>query len=171
MIAIDICNTIADVNGMLRDRFGLGLAGYPHPFPDGFWASPEGMRVFQDAKPMGDAAQVITGLAKSLGGIVYVTARPAEAELVTRGWLKKHGFPRGKVIFAPKSQKAVIYRALEPCLIAEDDPEVIVGLDGCGAAIFVPRWPYNKHLRLDRVVFVDRWDTNSGEMGGAGLWV
>lgn len=156
MIAVDICNTLADINSAVRRMVGP-FKHYPAPIPTRFWTSPEGLRVFRDARPLHDAAKVISGLAARLGGVTYVTSRPREAELITRRWLKRNGFPNGKVIFCERHEKPTVYASLSPFLIAEDDPEVVAALAGLGIPVLVPQWDYNRGLRDAWVVPVERW--------------
>lgn len=157
MIAVDICNTLADINSAVRRIVGP-FKHYPAPIPAGFWTSPEGLRVFRDAQPMGDAARVLNGLARQLGGVTYVTSRPKKAEFITRRWLKENVFPRGKIIFCERQEKAAVYASLNPRLIAEDDPEVVTALAGLGIPVLVPQWDYNRGLRDAGIVPVERWE-------------
>lgn len=162
MIAVDICNSVADVNSAIVQHFKPLSEQYPLPIPDGFWKSKEGIKIFKKALPLKNAAEVISGVFNLLGGVVYVTSRPEEAEFVTYQWLKKYGFPKGRVIFCERKEKPGIYAALQPCVITEDDPEVIAELQETlpNVPVLVYQWPYNRHLRGSNIVPVRQWDAN-----------
>lgn len=167
MIAVDICNTLADINSAVSRMVGP-FKSYPAPIPAEFWPSPAGLRVFRDAKPLGDAARVFYGLAGRLGGITYVTSRPKEAEFVTRWWLAENVFPKGKIIFCDRREKPDVYASLDPFLIAEDDPEVVSALAGLGIPVLVPQWDYNRGLRDAWVVPVE-WGEAESSAGATGF--
>lgn len=167
MIAFDICNTIASVNPLVIERFGDGNGKHRiFPIPEGFWTSPEGLGFFRDAEPLDHAAQATSKLAAMYGGIVYVTSRPKEAELVTRGWLNKHGFPKGEVIFCSREEKIKVHLEKKPSLIAEDDPVVIKSLKHLGVPVLVFQWDYNENLQGDRIIPVRKSWKNIGSLGG-----
>jgi len=170
LIAIDICNTIADVNSAIANRFSLSFEKYPLPVPDEFWMSEKGTDVFKKVLPIEGAAEVVSDVSELLGGVVYVTTRPKKIEFVTRQWLKKHGFPKGSVIFCSRKEKPLIYSILQPSIIAEDDPEVIVELQKLDVSpVLVYQWPYNRHLRGSNIVPVGQWDTNQER--GVSCWL
>jgi uncharacterized HAD superfamily protein len=161
VIAVDICNTLADVNSVIVEHFKPISEQYPLPIPDGFWKTKEGIKIFKNALPLKNAAEVISGVSNLLGGVIYVTSRPAEVEFITYQWLKKHGFPKGRVIFCDRKEKLSVYSALQPCIIAEDDPEVINELEKLDVSpVLVYQWPYNRHLRGNNIIPIEQWDTS-----------
>lgn len=156
MIAVDICNTLADVNRVLAEDFSVSLQQYPASIPNGFWLSPEGMRVFQAAPPIAGAVEAVSALAGAHGGVVYITSRPVEAEFVTLRWLRMHGFPKGKVVFCGgAAEKVAAYIGFSPSLVAEDDPGVAAAVGSVGIPVVALEWPYNGYLsRCGGAVFV-----------------
>ncbi|MCR4441935.1 MAG: hypothetical protein NUV48_07240 [Peptococcaceae bacterium] len=164
MICFDICNTVANVNPLVKARFG-GDRYRILPIPEDFWTSAEGLSIFRDAEPLDHAAQTVNRLAAVYGGVTYVTSRPKRSELVTRSWLKCHGFPKGEVIFCSREEKIRVLQEKKPSLIAEDDPVVVKGLKSLGVPILVYQWEYNEGIRGDRIIPVRNWK-NFGSLGG-----
>ena len=155
MIVVDICNTVCDVNGYLKNYAGIALDVYPAPIPREFFRSPEGLRCFALARPFPGAAETVRGLAEKLGGLVYVTCRPREAEFVTRRWLKFHGFPDAPVVFCRDAREKVAAAvSLGAALALEDDPEAPKLYVRAGIAVLLPDWPYNRHLEIPNVARV-----------------
>jgi len=157
MIAVDICNTLADVNGQLKRRIpGYCSGRYPYPLPEGYFKSPAGLNIFRSAEPLPGSVDFLNGLAELFGEVVYVTARPPEAEGVTRRWLGEHGYPEGEIVFCQRHEKAGFYATLGPDAVLEDDPEVLEQLKEFNVLVFAPQWPYNGHIRGGRIMPV-RW--------------
>lgn len=155
MLAVDICNTLADVDGQLRRRIkGYSNAVYPFPLPEWFFRSSGGMRVFKDAAPLPGSVEFVSALAELYGDVFYVTSRPPEAEGVTRRWLARHGYPDGELVFCPWQEKPAVYASLAPGAVVEDDPRVLARLAAelPGVTVFAPQWPYNRHVRGGRIV-------------------
>lgn len=152
-IAVDICNTLADINGQLVKKIpGYCNSTYPFPIPDGYFTSPDGLRVFSDAEPFLGTEKLLSSLAELFGGLVYVTTRPPEAEFVTRRWLAKHGYPESKIVFCKWEEKTAVYSSLAPHLIIEDDPRVLETVKALNTLVMVPQWPYNSHIKGRRIV-------------------
>jgi len=153
LIATDICNSLADIDGQLRRKIpGYCNKQYPFPIQKGYFMSLEGLRCFRDAKPFPGSARLLNSLAELFGGIVYVTTRPSEAEVITRKWLAKHGYPEGEIIFCKWHEKAEIYSSLKPHLIIEDDPRVLKEVVKLDFLVVVPQWPYNSHIKDDKII-------------------
>ncbi|NSW83932.1 MAG: hypothetical protein HPY90_11805 [Syntrophothermus sp.] len=155
MIVSDIDNMLANTNSLLEKKYRS--YSYPYPVPPGYFTTADGLKLLADAPPMPNAADVVSQLARDLGGITYVTTRPRIAEVLTYRWLKTHGFPKGRVIFCAREEKAGVVKNLAPALVAEDDPWIIPLLLRLGVPVLVHQWPYNKHLTGDRLIKFKRW--------------
>ena len=117
-IACDICNTLADVNGELEKRGFVREEGTY--FIEGLGADyfTNNLDVFENATPFEGAAERLRAFVKNGFEIVYLTARPKKAKKVTREWLKKNGFPKGKIVFS--NNKPEDFKRLH-CTYAIDD--------------------------------------------------
>jgi len=71
LLICDVCNTLADVNGVLARLLGVRPDAYPAPVPEGFFESPEGLRCFRSARPLPGAAALVRRLSSRLGGLAY----------------------------------------------------------------------------------------------------
>lgn len=163
MLAVDICNSLADINGQLEKKIpGYCNITYPFPIPDSYFTSPVGMRIFRDAEPFPKTARLLNSLAELFGGIVYVTTRPPEAEFVTMRWLTKNAFPKGEIMFCKWEEKTAVYDSLDPYFIIEDDPRVLETAKELNVPILVPQWPYNCHVKGNRIILAN-WTTNRKE--------
>lgn len=161
LVAVDICNTIANVNLELLRYFRLDLEKYPHPaVPPEFFESGRGQEVFFKADPFPGAQETLFELHKRGCRIEYVTSRPQSAKFVTKRWLTIHGFPSGRIIFAggPKEKADLVHRR-RYVLFFEDDPRVINELLAlrCGVDILVKDWQYNRSLKQEQLVRFRRW--------------
>lgn len=166
MIVCDICNTLADINGYLTRYAGISLETYPAPIPKDFFRSGEGLRCFLEARPFPGAAEAVRGLADRLGGLVYLTCRPREAEFVTKRWLELHGFPFAPVFFCQGPEdKLRAAKAVGASLALEDDPEAAKLYAQAGIAVLLPDWPYNRHVKGDAIARV-KGVTDIGGYGG-----
>ncbi|RPF49486.1 deoxypyrimidine-specific 5' nucleotidase type C protein (NT5C) [Thermodesulfitimonas autotrophica] len=155
MIVVDICNTICDVNGYLKNYADITLDVYPAPIPEKFFRSGEGLRCFLEARPFPGAAHCLRSLADKLGGLVYVTCRPREAEFVTKRWLELHGFPFAPVFFCQGPEdKLRAAKAVGASLALEDDPEAAKLYVQAGIPVLLVDWPYNRHLEIPDVARV-----------------
>lgn len=163
MLAVDICNSLADIDSQLKLR-GITQNAYPAPLPECYFTSPDGMRVFRDAEPIEHMVDTVKCLALLLGGVTYVTSRPIVASFVTRRWLKRYGFPAGDVMFCQWHEKASIYMALKAKVIIEDDPRVLEAIKDPGALVLVPQWPYNQHLFSENLIQVKNWGKAAKEV-------
>lgn len=147
-IGIDICNTIADVNECIRQALNLpdacfkeyGLSRYGI---DGEWFAKH-LEVFAEAEPIPGAAQALDILASGGAEIYYLTARPEKARVITAEWLKRWGFPDGRLIMTQEKDKAA--RELSLDLVVEDAPPEIAKLKKVRVNIVVYRQPYNDGL-------------------------
>ena len=143
LVGFDLCNTLADVNGELVSRLGPRPASvYFHPAlaekPTYFR---DQLDIFRDAKPLEGARQFVWQMVREGNGIVYISARPAEALAITREWLVIHGFPSGEVLFT--KDKVSIIQSLGVRLMVEDAPFELDRLQCAGVPFLVPAWDYN----------------------------
>lgn len=143
VIAVDICNTLADVVKEIDARLGRNPnpAKYFHP---GLWDKPsyfeENLDVFLDAEPIGDSVKKLNELS-IYNEIVYITARPKISEFVTRLWLKRHGYPKGKIYFT--INKVDIASKLGVDIAIDDAPFEIERYIKAGIKVYVKKQPYN----------------------------
>lgn len=153
MVISDICNTLADINSSLRRVFGVSLDAYPAPVSRDFWESETGLTVLYKATAISGAAECLRGLARKLGGPVYITCRPQKAELITRRWLTQHGFPEAPIYFCRDAhEKAAVAARLNASIALEDDPRVVRLYVKSGITVLVPDWPYNRSLDVPNAV-------------------
>lgn len=145
-IAIDLCNTIADVIGELEVRLGHnpnpnqyfhpGLIDKPNYFEDN-------LDIFLVAKPIGNSAEILRELSIN-NNIVYITARPKIAEFVTRVWLKRNNYPLSKIYFT--NNKVDIAAKLGVDLAIDDAPFEIERYINAGIEVLTKEQTYNTRL-------------------------
>lgn len=143
IIAIDICNTIANISEELNIRLGRnpdpnvyfhpGLVDKPNFFEDN-------LDIFLNAKPIGNSVEVLKQLSIH-NHIMYITARPKIAEFVTRVWLKKNGYPLSKIYFT--NDKVEIASNLGITLAIDDAPFEIERYINAGFKVLVKKQSYN----------------------------
>ncbi len=153
LIGFDICNTLAILRNEVSKHFGIPLEALDtiydyrnHGIPDGFWESPDGIKLFAKCRFFEGAPAMLHKVARDFK-IVYVTARPEETRLTTKLWLAKHGFPGAPVIFANDKVKAV--KELGIALMVEDAPYQIETLSGV-LPVIAKDYSYNRHLKVPR---------------------
>ncbi len=143
VLAVDICNTIADINSLIVERFG------PNPDPSSYFHPAlkekpnyfeDNLGLFLEAKPIKGSVVALSHLAKH-NTLVYLTARPKIADFVTRLWLKQHGYPPGDVIFT--DNKAEVARRLGVVLAFDDAPFEIERYVNSGIEVLVKKQDYN----------------------------
>lgn len=142
-IAVDICNTIADLSVVLKKVLSdLDMSKYPHPeltedfFKNNLW-------IFMNAEPIRPARVILKDIYKE-HQIVYITSRPEEAEHVTHEWLRKNGYPEGPVFFT--RDKVSLAKQLGIRLALEDSPEEIRSYREGGVKVLVKAQPYNQEF-------------------------
>lgn len=142
LLAVDICNTLCDVNSILQKQLGPNPASFsiPHPqitlefFRNNLW-------IFKVAEPLPGAVEGLRYIAKHCN-IVYLSARPEWSRQITLDWLKKWGFPDSRLILTQdKLAKAV---ALGVCAAIDDAPHEIKSLHRY-CPVYVPAQPYNRN--------------------------
>lgn len=171
-IGVDIDNTIANLNAELLRRYSISLNVYPSPeLPEGFFATPQGMEVLEQAEALPGAVEALRALSQWGHEIFYITSRPPLTMTLTRKWLESRNFPRGAINFVPRGRKAFYAQACNIDLFFEDDPREVAELAGVVPWVCVPAWPYNARVggpgvhrfpswqvlwdRLPRSVFAD----------------
>ena len=156
VIAIDICNTIADVNLVLKQKHKIKIDRYPAKLPIEInWNE-----IFITAPPLYGAVDMVQQIIQFMP-IVYITNRPEESRLVTLRWLKMHGFPEAQVVFAKDVNKKVHHaKKLNVIQAYEDDPRAIIAYEKAGIVTVVSDQPYNRHISAThRIIFPERsWD-------------
>lgn len=141
---VDICNTLADINSLLA-KAGFDVESYPSSnLPPGFFKTPEGLKMLAEAEPVPDSVYALNVFAR-LGPVIYLTSRPLEAKLVTNQWLRKHGFPHGRVIFI-QHKISILRRFHGSVLYADDDPAAALLAAEIGHQVHLIDWPYNRHI-------------------------
>lgn len=145
-IAIDLCNTVCDINGSLeRYLCTVRKKGAYHidgATPDFFLEHPE---IFRDAEPFPYAAVTLRMLS-DFYNIVYLTARPEEAHDATLDFLFKNGFPLGEIIFS--KNKVDVFKQRSMVFAIDDAPHEIEAYTQAGITVLVKAWDYNKHAKL-----------------------
>lgn len=154
IIAIDICNTLADIITEIEVRLGHnpnpteyfhpGINKYPRFFEDN-------LDVFLNAKAIGDSALQLRELSKN-NTIVYLTARPQIAEFVTRLWLKNNGYPIAPIYFT--NNKVRVASKLGVNLAIEDAPFELDRYMEADIEVLVKQQSYN-------LMYSNRFDWNS----------
>ncbi|MBE5965342.1 MAG: hypothetical protein E7252_10580 [Lachnospira sp.] len=138
-VAVDICNTLADINKILKS-LGYDTESYGG-VPNDFFEN--NLWVFSEAEPIKYSKECLCKLAESCD-IVYLTARPKVAESVTREWLLKNGFPYGELVFS--ANKAKDFKENQ-CIFAIDDaPFEVENYRKSDCLVMVPKQPYNNTL-------------------------
>ncbi len=148
-VAVDICNTIANVNLELLRHFET-ITFDKYPFPEvsrDFFLTGEGLRIFRKAEAFPGAADVLNKLSGRECQIVYVTSRSRTAEFITKRWLEIHRFPKGPVFFVSQDKKADFAARKEIALFFEDEPYTAAAMLAAGIKVFLKDWPYNRHVR------------------------
>lgn len=143
VIAVDICNTLADVCKELDKRLGQNLNPSLY-FHQGLWDKPnffkENLDIFSEAEVISNSVEILNELAK-YNTIYYITARPKISEFVTKLWLKKHGYPIAKVYFT--NNKVEIANKLGVNIAIEDAPFELEKYIESGIEIFTHKKQYN----------------------------
>lgn len=139
-IAVDICNTIADVFSVLKKMVVWpDEKSYFHPqITDSFFE--KNPFVFEEAMPYEGASESLRKLSRTFE-IVYLSARPLWALEITKRWLEKHNFPAGRIILT--KNKAKIAREMGILIAIEDAPHEIVNFRKNGIQVLIKKQPYN----------------------------
>lgn len=173
LIGVDICNTLACLMKAVSSRFGIPLdeldAHYDYRdfgISNAFWESSEGLMMFSQCDAFKTAPEALQTISK-LFKVVYVTARPEIARLITRVWLQRNGFPDAPVVLA--TDKVKVVRELGIGLIVEDAPHYIEALSK-EVPVIAKDYGYNRHLDVPRFTnWVDFLDLFFMK-GGCPVW-
>lgn len=141
-IAIDVCNTIADVLAKLVELLGPNPnpANYQFPgaTPEFFERHPE---VFSGALPVPGAVQGVKNLAREWK-VVYLSSRPAWARQMTERWLSQWGFPPAPLILADNKAEAALRMGID--LAIDDAPHHIRAFMENSIPVLTIAQPYNR---------------------------
>lgn len=138
-IAVDICNTLADVNAVLKDYLGeIPNPSSKNAIDSSFFK--QNLWIFESAKPIKCANKKLHEISKEYE-VIYITARPEVAKEVTEKWLEINNFPKGKVYFT--KDKALLAHGLDIKLAIEDAPHEIANYLRSGVNVIVKAWDYN----------------------------
>lgn len=146
VVVVDLCNTICDVNGLIEELFSVkrlpGVYRFDNLRPEFFRECPE---IFSFPKAFERAADCLRMIQEQEHEIVYVTARPAEAEEVTLQYLRENNFPEGKVVFSSDKVSVCkdILKEKKLLFAMEDEPEKILSYKKANIPVLVKRWDYN----------------------------
>ena len=159
LIAVDLCNTIADIDKEIDIR--VGPKSNPNEYlhsglKDKSYYFEQNLDIFLDAEPIAGSIEALNYLSRE-NRIIYVTARPKISEFITRLWLKKHKYPVGHIFFT--KEKAALGISLGVDLAIEDAPFEIEKYTSSGIEVMVKKQPYN-------TMFPSRFDW--GELGIVG---
>lgn len=148
LIAVDICNTIADINRELEKYFNVKTdKKYEVEQATKEWFD-ENKWIYLVANPIEWSSEMLNVLAE-VYDIVYLTARPESVFNETRRWLTRHGYPDGMLISS--TNKAKTYKELGCCLAIDDSPKELDNYLANGCNVIAFRKPYNSQYadRLD----------------------
>ena len=139
-IAIDICNTLVDINSLIeKEGYRKNRGSYYYDVPKNFFK--ERLDVFLNAKPFNGACDALWRIAE-IYDIVYITARPLEAAEVTKKSLFEiNNFPPGKIIHTTNKVKA--FRKEGCCVAIEDAPDEIYEYIKAGITVYIHSRDYN----------------------------
>lgn len=145
-IAVDICNTLADVIRELDRIFGANPdpSKYFHPGLRGkknFFK--ENLDIFEVAQPIGNSAEKLREIAKE-NNIVYITARPEISKEITVKWLEEHNYPKADIYFT--NNKVEIAQKLGVDLAIDDAPREIKEYRRAGYEVLVKKQSYNENF-------------------------
>lgn len=141
LVAIDICNTIADVlpeiEKILGPRPSPKVYIHPRATERFFLEHPE---VFLKTRPCKGAVDALWRLKKNCD-IIYLSARPEWAREITEKWLEENGFPKGELILT--RYKDLAAKELDIRLAVEDAPIEIEKFKKAGIPVLVKAQEYN----------------------------
>lgn len=154
---VDIDNTCAATNLVLQRLFNIPLDTYPSApvVKSELFSSNAGKLVFEAAPAVLPVWAFLKCVEAGGVRVVYATGRPRVMEEATKGWLERHGFPRGEVLCGLSAEEKVLLALRErAAFIVDDDPLVLRLAEGCGVRTYAVLWPYNAN---ERTVFLVDW--------------
>lgn len=153
ILALDLCNTLADINAILSSIIPIDPNVYPAPgvseelFEDNPW-------LFSKAEPFEGASKVVSFLS-DYWEVVYVTARPEWSKMLTRKWLKDNAFPEGDIICT--KNKAGVVRKIGAFLAIDDSPHEIISVGKFIPVCIPDYYNYNRGLQGKRFKWDNGW--------------
>ncbi|MNY85743.1 LNS2 (Lipin/Ned1/Smp2) [compost metagenome] len=157
---IDLCNTLADINSVLRSR-GLDPTGHAIPAGIPLWLDHS---LYLSAEPINPSIQFVTKLAANGYSLIYLTARPKETTEASAKWLKDQNLPQGKLVHSdgvPKGELILKYtqdHLVTDLVYMEDSPREIQSyLNICDKItatkkLVIVRQEYNAELDADEEI-------------------
>lgn len=159
-IAVDICNTLCDVNHILERDFGFqkrpDVYQYPGLVADFFYQHTE---VFVKAEVFRYAKECLQSLSERYD-IIYLSARPANAHAVTVKYLKENGFPSGDVVFT--NNKAEYFKEHEMLFAIDDAPAELERYLRSGIPVAAYMHPYNESMPVYHFTWSDLYKEYGG---------
>lgn len=148
IVVADVCNTLGNVNRVLASR-GYDISVFPAAIPSNLF---QDLSLFAEAQPLNESIFLLRQLARSYS-IVYLSARPVEAEAVTQSWLERHNCPKGILLHTMGRSKGEYFKffkylGLEVAAVLEDAPHELASIREVQPDVktYIPRWHYNQHI-------------------------
>lgn len=140
-IAIDLCNTVCDVNRQLEIQFHTkrSFGNYwIDGVTDSFFESTPSFFILPEVFPYAvESLQLLSRYYK----ITYLTARPKVAEAATRYFLMQNRFPDGEIIFT--NDKVSYFLNHHMVFSIDDAPKEIAGYHAHNIPVLIKAWDYN----------------------------
>ena len=148
-IAVDICNTLADINQVIEHMYGRNPnpRSYFHPAVSSKYFFSYNTWIFAVAKPMVNSVAILQLLVEQGHEIVYITARPEEAMEITETWLRRNGYPEGEIHYTTNKTKVEICKELGIQVAIDDAPHEINEYTTSDIEVFIPEQEYNVQFR------------------------
>lgn len=144
LIAVDLCNTVADIDPVLRRILNVPTEVRQRDLwrfgaTTDFFRSAQGLKVFAEVAPIAGAVEGVRELIRSGFEVAYVTARPVEAVQTSRVWLARHGFPRPSAVYCTDDKVATV-RRLGAVVAIDDWPPEVARLSEAVPVVIHSRW-------------------------------
>lgn len=140
-IAVDLCNTLADVNSLIDDLTDIqrpfGIYEHPGVTAEYFINHPN---IYGQALVLDDAVEGLNELSKFYN-VTYLTKRDISSRYITEKWLSKNNFPDGELVFS--KDKVLDFFKLNCLFAIEDAPFELSQYDSNGITYYAKAWDYN----------------------------
>ncbi|WP_028991443.1 5' nucleotidase, NT5C type [Thermoanaerobacter thermocopriae] len=148
IIAVDIDNTLANVNSELEKR-GYSTNVYPHPeLTEKFWETLEGITTLYNAKPIFSTIKTVNTFINFGAEVVIVTSRNIKLKKLTEDWIKRYFKNEPEIYFTKEKHQ------LDADVYFEDDPAQIKTLITINKTVIIPEWPYNQGFKdIDNTIY------------------
>lgn len=154
IIAVDICNTLADVNQVLDENFCVRSFGeYHHPAVNEKDFFLKNLWIFKESKEIPYSNLALSLLVKYYD-LLYLTARPKESNHVTTKWLISHNYPKGAIIFTDSKSEEALKRKISLCI--DDSPYEVNRFISSNVPVIIPAQDYNKNYN-NRFSWKELW--------------